>query len=236
MNPPVPHFDKAIAPLRERAIVSGHDQRHAFGRGKVKKELEHGSAGIFIERPGRFICKQNAGLVHQCSAKGSPLALASGKFLDAVAKPVSQSGKVGELVKASLGGGTVDARSDCGNQAVLFEGQIRNQVMQLEDEANLVPQQPERISMTFDLIAVHRNCAAVGFVEAPEQMEQRALPAAGRAAERHCLARNGFEVYAFQDLNGALVVTLPDVRGPDDDTVRAGHSKRSASTARTRMA
>ena len=136
-----------------------------------------------------------------------------------------------------------DAGGDGRDEAVLFEREIGDEVVELEDEADLVAQEMEAVAVAIELDAVDGDAAAVGLVEAAEEMQQRALAAAGGAAERDGLAFDGLEVDALEDGDGAVVVALPDLGGAEDDAsvaraigVGRSHSKRSASTARMRMA
>ena len=57
-------------------------------------------------------------------------------------------------------GAPVDASSDSGDEAVLLEREIGNQIVKLKDEANLVPQQTQQVAMAIDFNAVDRNLAA----------------------------------------------------------------------------
>jgi hypothetical protein len=241
-DPPIVHLDETIAAGGEGAVMSGHDEGDAFGGGDVEEQLKDGGAGGFVEGAGGLVGEQDAGVVHEGAAEGGALALATGELLDAVVEAVAEAGAVGELFEAGLGGGVADAGGDGGDEAVFFEGEIGDEVVELEDEADFVAQEMEAAAMAVELDAVDRDAAAVGLVETAEEMEEGALAAAGGSAESDGLACDGFEVHALEDGDGTIVVALPDFGGAEDDGGLGGfgvgrsHSKRSASTARMRMA
>jgi hypothetical protein len=240
MDPPVVHFNDTIAAAGEGAVVRGHDEGDAFGGDDFEEEIEDDGAGLFVERAGGLIGEEDGRAVHESSAEGGALALAAGELLDARVKAVSEAGAFGELVQAGTSGGAIDASGDGGDEAVLFEREIWDEVVELKDEADFVTQHVKAAAVAIDLDAVEEDASLVGFVEATEEMKERALAAAGWAAEGDGLAGDGFEVDAFEDFDGAVVVGLADVFGAEDDSVGNGddvcHSKRSASTARIRMA
>jgi hypothetical protein len=241
-DPPIVHLDETIAAGGESAVMGGHDEGDAFGGGDVEEQLKDGGAGGFVEGAGGLVGEQDGGVVHEGSAEGGALALASGELLDAAVEAVAETGAVGELLEAGVGGGVADARGDGGDEAVFFQGEVGDEVVELEDEADFVAQEMEAAAMAVELDAVDGDAAAVGFVEAAEEMEEGALAAAGGAAESDGLALDGFEVDTLEDGDGSVVVALPDFGGAQDDGgfrgvgVGRSHSKRSASTARIRMA
>jgi hypothetical protein len=115
--------------------------------------------------------------------------------------------------------------------------------LKLEHEADFVAEQLEQITMAVDFDFIDDDAATVGFVEAAEQVKEGAFAAAGGSAEGDGLALLRFKVDAAQHRDGAVVEALPHVFGAEDNAAGArglcgqvGHSKRSASTARIRMA
>ena len=67
--------------------------------------------------------------------------------------------------------------------------------------------------MTIDLDVIDRDTASIRCIESTEEMKKRALAAARRTAESYCLSFIGFEVDAFQDSEGSLIIALPHVFG-----------------------
>jgi hypothetical protein len=240
MDPPVVHFDDAIAAGGEGAVVGGHDEGDALGSDDFEEEIEDDGAGFFVERAGGFVGEEDGWAVHEGSAESGALALAAGELLDVGVEAMGEAGALGEMMQAVTGGGARDAGGDGGDEAVFFEGEVGDEVVKLEDEADFVAEHVEAAAVAIDFDAVEEDAASVGFVEATEEMEQRAFAATGGAAEGDGLAGDGFEVDALENFNGAVVVTLANAFGSKDDGGTDGddwsHSKRSASTARIRMA
>ena len=73
------------------------------------------------------------------------LAQAAGKLVDAMIEPVAEPGTLSEFEQARSRCMAVNAGGDRGDEAILREGQVGNQVVELEDEADLVTQQAEQV-------------------------------------------------------------------------------------------
>jgi hypothetical protein len=84
------------------------------------------------------------------------------------------------------------------NEAVLFQREIRNQVVELKDEAYLVPEQAQQIEAAIDLDSIDRHPSAIGRIETAEQVEKRALAAARWTAERDGLAFDASKLTPFR--------------------------------------
>src|SRR5690348_3661472 len=97
--------------------------------------------------------------------------------------------------------------------------------------------------MAIDFDAVHHDAPAVGLVKSGEEVQERALAAARRTAERNGLALCRFEIDTAENRDRAVVIALPhvfsaehDLPGADGICEKTAHSKRNASTARMRIA
>jgi hypothetical protein len=163
--------------------------------------------------------------------------------LDFLIQTVAEAGAFGELVEALVREDAVSAGSHRRDKTIFCEGEVWDEVVKLKDESDFVAQQLEKIAMTIDFNAIDDDVAAVGGVESAEEVKEGALAAAGGTTECDGLALRGFEVNATKDSDGAVVETLPHFFGAENDAIGAGgffgeggHSKRSASTARMRMA
>ena len=221
IDPPVVHLDESIAAVGEAAIVRGHQQRDAFVGGDVEQKLKDGGAGVLVERAGGLVGEQNFGVVHQRAADGGALAFAAGELLDFLIQPMREAGALGQFVQALVGEGAIGAGGDGGDEAVLCEREIGDEVVKLEDETDLVAQKLEQVAVAIDFDAVDDDAAAVGCVESAEEMQQRAFAATGGSAERDGLALRGFEVDAAENRDGAVVVALPHVFGAEDNVIAA---------------
>jgi hypothetical protein len=163
--------------------------------------------------------------------------------LNALAKAVTQAGAIGKVPQALVRVVSIRTRSDRGDEAILFQRQIWNQIVELEHKSHFVAQEAEQIAMTVHLDAIHGDSSPIWLIQTAEEMQERALSAAGRAAECNSFTLSSLEVDTFENGDGALVVALPHIlRAKDDGAVtfrqcgQACHSKRSASTARIRIA
>jgi hypothetical protein len=234
MDSSVPHLNQTVAALSKGSVVRGHHKGHALRRGYIEEQLEYGLAGLFVERSRWFVGEENAWPVHQRAAQGCALPLSAGEFLNAMSQTMGQSRSLREFKQSGVRSFSVGTRSDGGNQTILFQCEVWNQIVELEDKTDFVPQQLQGTVMAIHLGTVHGNRTAIRFIKTAEQVQQSALTAAGRPAECNCLTLDHFQIHALQHLNSAVVVTLPDIgRTKHHPTT---HSKRSASTARTRIA
>jgi hypothetical protein len=79
-------------------------------------------------------------MVHQRSAESGTLALTAGQLLNAAVETMAKASAVGEFLKTSAGGGATDAGSYRGDETVLLEREIGDQIVELEDETDFVAQ------------------------------------------------------------------------------------------------
>ena len=88
-------------------------------------------------------------------------------------------------------------------------------MVELEDEAERLIAQPIALlgGQIVDALGVEKNAALVGLVERAEQMQQRALAAAGTADDAEKLAGVHFEIHSGQHrhLDGVLAIGLVNV-------------------------
>jgi hypothetical protein len=158
-------------------------------------------------------------------------------------EPVAQACEFREFPEPGMSCLFVGARRHGGYQAVFFECEVWYEVVKLKNEADFVAQKSEAAPMTVEFHVIDGNPAAIGFIEPTQQVKQRAFAAAGRPAKSHGLAFDGFEIDSVQDFDSARIETLPHIRSPQNNAFASlagvhgfAHSKRSASTARMRMA
>jgi hypothetical protein len=82
--------------------------------------------------------------------------------------------------------------------------------VQLKDESNLMAKKVERHTPVSGVLSVHQNAATIRFIQSAQQVKQRALAAAGWAAERHRFPRGHIEADPIQHRNRPLVIALPN--------------------------
>src|ERR1019366_8096295 len=182
MNLSIAHFQNTIAALGETTIMRGHQQSHAFGGDHIEQQLKHYRAGVFIERAGGLIGKQDLRLVHQRATECGALAFAARQLLDALAETMAEARAIVKLTKPSLCDAAIGSRGDTGNEAVLLQREIGNEVVELKNESHLVAQQAQKIAALVDLDAIDRDASAIGRVKTSKQMQQRALATSGGTA------------------------------------------------------
>jgi hypothetical protein len=209
----------------------------------IEQELKDGGAGVFVERAGWLVGKQDFGVVHQSANNGGALAFAAGELLDFLMEAVREAGTLGKMMESLIGEDAVGAGGHGRDKAVFRQGEIWNEVVKLEDEADFVAEQLEQITMTVDFDFVDNDAATVRFVETTEEVKEGAFATPRRPAKGDSLALLCFKIDAAQDSDGAVVKAFPHVFGAENNAAGAGglcgqvgHSKRSASTARIRMA
>ena len=85
------------------------------------------------------------GRVHQGAAEGGALALAAGELLDAAVEAMADAGAVGEVLRRACAEARLSAGGDGGDEAVLFQREVGDEVVELEDEADFVAQEMEPV-------------------------------------------------------------------------------------------
>ena len=148
------HLHNKIATPGKIAVVSGHQQGDAFVGNKVKQKFHHHDAVLFIERAGGFVGQQDFGAVHQCAAEGGALAFPAREFLDAMAEAMGEPGALCQFVQAGLGDAAIGSRGNRWNEAVLRKREIWNQIVELKNETDFMPEQAKQVAMAIYLSAV----------------------------------------------------------------------------------
>ena len=171
-DPPIAHLDQAVAAACETAVVRRHDERDAFGCDQIQQQLEDLFAGVRVQRTGGLVGKQDLWTVHQGATERSPLAFPAGEFLNPMSEAMGQSGALRELHQACASDGSRRVGGNGRNQAVLFEREVGDEIVQLEDEAYLVPQHVERVGLRAELPTIYGDASACGPIEAAQQMQQ----------------------------------------------------------------
>ena len=213
MDRSIVHFQQAIAARGQSAIVRRHQQGYAFSGGQIEQQSEDSGAGLFIQRSGWLIGKQNPGPVHQRATESGALTLSAGKLLNPLAEPMTQPRAIRKMLQPFTRGATLGPCGHRWNQAILRKCEIGDEVVQLKDEADLMPQQAKPIALAIDLHSVNPYLAALRRVEATKEMEQSALAAAGGTAECDRLALARLQARALQHGDGSIFIALPHVRG-----------------------
>ena len=114
---------------------------------------------------------------------------------------------------------------------IIFDAQARDQVELLEHQAQPVAPQlrPRGVAEVGQGLVGESDLAAVGAIQPRDQMQQRALAAAGFSRQRHALARRDFEVDAAQhhDVFAGGAIALGQVADAQHDFVAGCHAERA---------
>jgi hypothetical protein len=135
-----------------------------------------------------------------------------------VREPVPQLDRVDQALEPDVV--RLAARDRERKQHVLLGSQDRDQVEELEDEAELVPAQARELGVveTGDVLAVERDRARCGPVEPGEDVHQRRLAGAGGPHDRAEVAAFEADGHPGERVNRgvALSIAAVDVGGHDD--------------------
>ncbi len=154
--------------------------------------------------PAGSSASSRLGLLTRARGQGHTLLFAAGELaggavlLAGQAQLVEQFGAVG----AGLPGGP--AGQQRGEFDVVGDGEVGDQVEELEDDADVVPAQlrPAGLAVGVDLAAVDPEGAAVGAVEAAEEVQEGGLAGSGGAGDRDELAACDRQVDAAYGVDG----------------------------------
>ena len=187
-------------------------QRQELGEDDVR--------GGFVEVAGRLVGEDEERAVGERAGDGDPLLLAPGELGRPVREPLAESEgreQLGRAAAGVLGGGAAD---QLGNDDVLRRREIRQQMMELVDEAQRVAAQPGAavIVEAGRFLAMDADRAFEAAFEETDRLEQGRLARARRAEQRDDLARVDVEVDAAQHVDGdsALLEAAPEAADGED--------------------
>jgi len=143
MDPPVVHFYESIALFRESPVMRRHEQGHSLCGCDIEQKLENRGTGLFVEGTSGLVGEQDFRVVHQRAAKGGALAFAARELLNSLTETVSEADPFCKLIQPFFCCAAAGAGSDRRNEAVLFESEIGNEIVKLEDEPDFVSQKQQ---------------------------------------------------------------------------------------------
>ena len=191
----------------------GHEhQRHAACRLLVEQGLEHLLSGPAVEVAGGLVGDQDRRVQEERPGDRDALLLAARELRGPMAEAVGEAearqhsgGAVEEL--GPVGAERPPAELDHGRQhGVLQGGELGQQVIELEDEADLLVTQVGAMpgAQAPGVLAGDADRALGRAVQQTQDVEQGGLPGAGGAHEREPLPGAELEVDAVQDLQPSL--------------------------------
>lgn len=197
-------------------VVRHHDDGPAVQAHGFLEEAQDVARAAGVEGAGRFVREDHARFGDEGAGDGDTLALASGELVGAVAEAVAEPDLGEDLLRA----GPVDAPPGEPERqgGVLGDGQRRQQVVLLEDEADPAAAEPGegRLGAARHLLAVDHHDAAVGPVQSGRALQERGLAGAGgphHGGERPAPQTQGHVVECGHGVVGALTgpVRLADL-------------------------
>src|SRR5829696_3792393 len=224
---------QAVRERRRLAVVGDHHHGLSELVDRLAQQLEHLAARLRVEVAGGLVRKHDGGLRRERARDRDALLLAAGELRGPVGQAVAQADRVDQPVEPlalRLAPGDRQRQDD-----VLLRSENRDQVEELEDEAELVATQPRERSVVQpgDLHSVDRDAARCRPVETGEDVHERRLAGARGAHDR--AEATALEPYghARERVDGgvALAEAAANVGG-GDDRVHARQVGRSAARSR----
>ena len=191
-----------------RAGVVG-DHHHGLAElvDRPPQQRQHLLAGPGVQVAGRLVGEHHGGLGHQRPRNRHALLLAAGQLGRPVRQAVAEVDRAHELVEQL---GVAVAPGDRQRQAdVLLRAQHRQQVEELEDEADLVaPQLGQALVVEVgDLLAGDPDRALGGPVEPGQHVHQGGLARARRAHDGREAALGEVDRDAVEGVDGGVALT-----------------------------
>jgi hypothetical protein len=163
-------------------VVRDHHDGRAAALHQQAQQREHLFAAAPIEVAGGLVAQQQAGARDDGARDGHPLLLAAGHHLRPMSQAVRQPDQLEGRARAcpALGGARAAERE--GQRHVVERAQHRDQVVELEHEADAAgaPVGELGVRHAVERPAVDAHLAGVGPVEAAHQVEQAGLARAAR--------------------------------------------------------
>lgn len=195
----------AVGERGELFVVGDDDEGLAELVAEVEEELVELCLILAVERAGRFVGEDHGGLVHQCTGNGNALFLTTREFVRLVRGAISKSHKLQQLLGALTGLSPTLTGDEGRNHHVLDSGELGQQLMELEDEADATVAEVAQLSLreTAHVGAVDGYGAAVGAVEGSDDLEQGGLAGTAGTDDAHHLTFIYMQVDALEHLQRA---------------------------------
>src|ERR687895_436071 len=214
----VAQHDQAVRVGGRLRVVRDHHDRLPELVHRLAQHPQHLLARLRVEVAGGLVGEYHGRLRYQRPGHRHALLLAAGQLGRAVREAVGQPNRLHEAPQP-LGVGPLAGDREREHD-VLLRREDRQEVEELEDEAELVAAQPGQVAVVQlgDLDAVEDDRAARRAVESGEDVHQRRLAGPGRAHDGAVAtaleidADTGESIYR----GGALAVAAADVGGGHD--------------------
>ena len=198
----------------------GHQHQAGAVRAVELQHLrEHRGGGLFVQVAGGLVAQHAGRRVDQGACHRSALAFAAGQFARLVLQAMAEAHRLQQVARALAGLMHALPAQQHRHHHVFKRGELRQQVMELVDEAQRTVAQAAAlgIGQRAHLLPGHEHLACSGHVKPTQQVQQGALAGAGRAQDRYRLAGLHPEIEAIEYLRvkRALGVRLAELFGAD---------------------
>ena len=198
---PVAESDDAIGMIGEFAVVRDQHERGLVLAVKVDEQLENVFAVFTIEVAGRFVGHQQRRPGDEGASEGNALLFAAGQLDGIVVSAIAEADAIQQFQSAFAVGAF--AAEFGGQQHVFFSSERGHELIRLKNEADFASAQARQcvFFQIADFDAVELDAARGHGVEAGQQTEQRALPAAGCTHDGNELGLRHAEGEAFENID-----------------------------------
>src|SRR6185436_3354808 len=186
--------DGALAALRHGHVVRDDDDRRAEAGVQVADQRKNLLAGARVEVAGRFVGEQDRRIDRQRARDRDALPLAAGELVGQMMQAVFELDQREQLARAFVDLLPRPAAQVQRQPHVLQRAQRRQQVEELEDEADLVAADAGQlvVAEAGERLAVDAHLAGGRAIEPADQVQQRRFAGARRSNDRdHLAARDG---------------------------------------------
>jgi hypothetical protein len=159
-----------------------------------------------IERGGRLVAEDQAGLVHERAGEGDALLLTAGKRRRERVEPVLQAKPNKQLLRVRDGLAPLHTGGKERNRRVFGGGEGGQQIVLLENEPKVFPAKKDALLRPepFDVFPEKVNLAAGTVEQTGDHRKERGLSAAAWSDEKSRLAETYVEINAAQREHASL--------------------------------
>ena len=181
---------------------------HAF------HELEDLLGGLVVERARGLVAKDEARILDEGATDGAALLLAAGNLAWELVAMLPEAERAQEVLH-----GQGIAREVCCDLDVLPNGEVRHEVVELEDKAQLATAVLAEVLARegCEVASIDRDAAAVRVLEATDEVQEGRLARAGGAEHDANLALIDDRGDAVKDLDAGLAVAVVLLEPIDDE-------------------
>jgi sphingomyelin phosphodiesterase acid-like 3 len=212
-EPAIAHPDLSVGGAGDLGGVGDQDQGEASGLLEAVEEGQDLALVLAVEVAGGLVGEDQGRLVGQGPGDGHPLPFSHGKAARPMGLAMGQA-HLGEEAGGPLGSlGAGPGGLEHRDLDVLQRGQGGDQVEGLEDEADAQGPEPIQVHRR-ERCPAKADLAAVGAVQAAQDVQECALAAAAGAGDGHEFALGDLQVDASEGMDVAVGVGLLQAESP----------------------